>query len=118
MSPIVVLDNKTIRHPRRPSRVWPIDSIAPSTGFLIMPLLYCLLGRLSTKSIKTLRCVGVLDNRGRLQYNSILREHNMSEAQAALYARLAYLQSLTDLDDDCIQDAIQKLAQAIEDHVA
>jgi hypothetical protein len=42
----------------------------------------------------------------------------MSEAQTALYARLAYLQSLTDLDDDCIQDAIQKLAQAIEDHVA
>ena len=42
----------------------------------------------------------------------------MSEAQAALYARLAHLQSLTDLDDDTMQDAISALAQAIEDFVA
>ena len=41
----------------------------------------------------------------------------MSEAQAVLYARLAHLQSLTDLDDDRIQEAISALAQAIEDVV-
>lgn len=41
----------------------------------------------------------------------------MSEAQAQLYARLAYLQSLTDLDDDRMQDAISALAQTIEDVV-
>jgi len=83
-----------------------------------MPLLYCLLGSLSTEMQKTLRCVGVLDNWGRLRYNNILREHNMSEAKAALYAKLASLQALTDLDDDLMQDAISALAQAIEDHVA
>ena len=42
----------------------------------------------------------------------------MSEAQAALYAKLAQLQLLTDLDDDAMQDAIQQLAQTIEDVVA
>ena len=41
----------------------------------------------------------------------------MSEAQSALYAKLAYLQSLTDLDDDTMQDAIQQIAQTIEDVV-
>ncbi len=86
--------------------------------FLIMPILYCLLGRLSTEMQKALRCVGVLDNWGRLRYNSILREHRMSDAKIALYAKLASLQALTDLDDDLMQDAISALAQAIEDHVA
>ncbi len=42
----------------------------------------------------------------------------MSEAQAALYAKLAQLQLLTDLDDDAMQTAIQQLAQTIEDVVA
>lgn len=42
----------------------------------------------------------------------------MSEAKAALYAKLASLQALTDLDDDLMQEAISALAQAIEDHVA
>jgi hypothetical protein len=41
----------------------------------------------------------------------------MSEAQAALYAKLAQLQQLTDLDDDLMQTAIADLAQAIEDVV-
>jgi hypothetical protein len=41
----------------------------------------------------------------------------MSEAQAVLYAKLAQLQLLTDLDDDAIQEAISALAQAIEDVV-
>ena len=41
----------------------------------------------------------------------------MSEAQAVLYAKLASLQALTDLDDDRIQEAISALAQAIEDVV-
>lgn len=42
----------------------------------------------------------------------------MSEAQAVLYAKLAQLQQLTDLDDDSIQEAISALAQAIEDVVS
>lgn len=58
-----------------------------------------------------------LDECGSKCYNMLLREHNMSEAQAALYAKLAQLQALTDLDDDAIQDAISQLAQAIEDVV-
>ena len=41
----------------------------------------------------------------------------MSEAQAALYAKLAQLQQLTDLDDDLMQTAIADLAQVIEDVV-
>jgi len=41
----------------------------------------------------------------------------MSEAQTALYAKLAQLQQLTDLDDDAMQEAIQQLAQTIEDVV-
>jgi hypothetical protein len=41
----------------------------------------------------------------------------MSPAQAVLYAKLAQLQLLTDLDDDSVQSAIQDLAQAIEDVV-
>lgn len=46
-----------------------------------------------------------------------LLRSTMSEAQAVLYAKLAQLQALTDLDDDRIQDAISALAQAIEDVV-
>jgi len=42
----------------------------------------------------------------------------MSEAKSALYAKLASLQALTDLDDDAMQEAISNLAQAIEDFVA
>jgi hypothetical protein len=41
----------------------------------------------------------------------------MSEAQAKLYSALAQLQSLTDLDDDAMQEAISNVAQAIEDVV-
>jgi hypothetical protein len=60
----------------------------------------------------------LVDNLDRLRYNKFLREHNMSEAQTALYAKLAQLQQLTDLDDDAMQEAIQQLAQTIEDVVA
>ena len=42
----------------------------------------------------------------------------MSEAKQALYAVLAQLQLLTDLDDDAMQEAISVLAQTIEDVVA
>lgn len=42
----------------------------------------------------------------------------MSEAKTQLYAKLASLQALTDLDDEVIQDAISAVAQAIEDYVA
>jgi hypothetical protein len=59
----------------------------------------------------------LVDNLDRLRYNKFLREHNMSEAQTALYAKLAQLQQLTDLDDDAMQEAIQQLAQTIEDVV-
>lgn len=41
----------------------------------------------------------------------------MSEAKQRLYSALAQLQSLTDLDDDAIQEAISVVAQAIEDVV-
>ena len=41
----------------------------------------------------------------------------MSEAKQALYAVLAQLQLLTDLDDDAMQTAISVLAQTIEDVV-
>ena len=41
----------------------------------------------------------------------------MSEAKQALYAKLAQLQLLTDLDDDAMQEAISTLAQTIEDVV-
>lgn len=41
----------------------------------------------------------------------------MSEAKQALYAKLAQLQLLTDLDDDAMQSAIADLAQTIEDVV-
>jgi hypothetical protein len=41
----------------------------------------------------------------------------MSEAQTALYAVLAQLQLLTDLDDDAMQEAISNIAQTIEDVV-
>ena len=58
--------------------------------------------------------VDILD---RLRYNKFLREQKMSEAQTALYAKLAQLQLLTDLDDDAVQEAIQQLAQTIEDVV-
>lgn len=51
-------------------------------------------------------------------YNKFLREQKMSEAQTALYAKLAQLQLLTDLDDDAVQEAISALAQTIEDVVA
>jgi hypothetical protein len=60
----------------------------------------------------------LVDNLDRLRYNKFLREHNMSEAQTALYAKLAQLQQLTDLDDDAMQEAISALAQTIEDVVA
>ena len=59
----------------------------------------------------------MVDNLDRLRYNKFLREHNMSEAQTALYAKLAQLQQLTDLDDDAMQEAISALAQTIEDVV-
>ena len=42
----------------------------------------------------------------------------MSEAKQALYAVLAQLQLLTDLDDDAMQEAISNVAQTIEDVVA
>jgi hypothetical protein len=42
----------------------------------------------------------------------------MSEAKQALYAVLAQLQMLTDLDDDAMQEAISNIAQTIEDVVA
>ena len=42
----------------------------------------------------------------------------MSEAKQDLYAKLAQLQLLTDLDDDAMQEAISALAQTIEDVVA
>lgn len=42
----------------------------------------------------------------------------MSEAQQKLYAALYKLQSLTDLDNDAVQEAISELAQTIEDVVA
>ena len=42
----------------------------------------------------------------------------MSEAKQRLYAVLAQLQLLTDLDDDAMQEAISALAQTIEDVVA
>jgi len=42
----------------------------------------------------------------------------MSDAKIALYAKLANVQALTDLDDDTMQEAISALAQAIEDFVA
>ena len=41
----------------------------------------------------------------------------MSEAKQALYAVLAQLQLLTDLDDDAMQTAISNIAQTIEDVV-
>jgi hypothetical protein len=41
----------------------------------------------------------------------------MSEAKQALYAVLAQLQLLTDLDDDAMQTAIANVAQTIEDVV-
>jgi len=41
----------------------------------------------------------------------------MSEAKSKLYAALAQLQLLTDLDDDAVQEAISVLAQTIEDVV-
>ena len=60
----------------------------------------------------------MVDNLDALRYNKFLREQKMSEAQAALYAKLAQLQLLTDLDDDAMQEAISALAQTIEDVVA
>jgi hypothetical protein len=60
----------------------------------------------------------LLVQKAKVCYNKFLREQKMSEAQAALYAKLAQLQLLTDLDDDAVQDAIQQLAQTIEDVVA
>lgn len=53
-----------------------------------------------------------------MRYNTILKEHTMSPAQAALYSALLKIQNLTDLDDDAMQTAISELSQAIEDHVA
>jgi hypothetical protein len=46
-----------------------------------------------------------------------LRKQKMSDAKAALYAVLAQLQLLTDLDDDAMQTAISNIAQTIEDVV-
>jgi hypothetical protein len=60
----------------------------------------------------------VIDILGRVRYNTVLKEHTMSEAKAALYSALLQLQALTDLDDDRMQTAISVLAQTIEDHVA
>ena len=67
----------------------------------------------------TLRPLGALvDILDQVCYNKFLREHNMSEAKQALYAVLAQLQLLTDLDDDAMQTAISNIAQTIEDVVA
>jgi hypothetical protein len=60
----------------------------------------------------------LLAQKAKVCYNKFLREQKMSEAQTALYAKLAQLQLLTDLDDDAMQEAISALAQTIEDVVA
>jgi hypothetical protein len=41
----------------------------------------------------------------------------MSDLQQKFYAALASLQQHTNLDDEAAQDAVQRLAQLIEDHV-